>query len=427
MFELKRYGILPALFAALPLLGLALGAAACTDDGGDGPEEPDTPVQVGFTISARAEAGDGHGFNQGTEAEYALYKDKLHFYLFDNAGNAGDSKFIAEFTPTSVSPVGTGPGTGSGGTGSTGGTGTSGTGTGTDAAGEVIGTGTEGIDTSWYVEGELSADVAKKCAGGFRFVVLANVAEGLDTTQPDLRLSAVNAAARKWDKKATASSGFVSAGDLLPDGLPMYGCRRYTAAAFRPEVQTDLGEINLLRALARVEVVWVSEHTLNNLRVVFPTGNDAYYLAPKDPGQTTSHDASDGWLNACTSGNAENAVMQRHFAKIDGATNTEGKPVELYRCYLPEYALPTDPAAFGIVLHYQRNDSGKIEPDESNSNPNIFFANYLPGASHPTQSAYPLVRNHIYRFTVSVNDSMQSSVYYAVCKWETGSAEIEFD
>ncbi len=408
MSELKRYGVRSALFAALPLLGLVLGATACSGDSGDSPEGPDTPVRVGFTISARAEAGDGHGFEQGTGAEYALYKDLLHFYLFDNAEKAGDSKFIAEFEPTSVSPVGTetGGGTASGADGGT----------------------TGGIDASWYVEGELTADVAKKCAGGFRFVVLANVETGLAVPDGgELYLSAVNGV-RTWPKMH-APSGFVSDDELLTARLPMYGCRRYPAAAFRPEVSTDLGEINLLRAVAKIEVVWNSERKLNNLHAAFPTGNESYYLAPRDPGRTIAHAASGEWLNACTTDRA-NAEKKRHFARIEGAVNAEGKPIELYRCYLPEYALPgteADARSFGLVLHYAKSGSGEAAPDEeSNAAPNIFFADYS-AATRPTRSEFSLVRNHIYRFTVSVNDSAQPSVAYEVCAWEEGSAEIEFD
>lgn len=423
MFGLKRYGIRPALLAALPLLGLALGTAACTD-GDDPPGGPDAPVQVGFTISARAEAGDGHYFEQGTGAEYALHKDNLHFYLFDNADDAGASKLIAAFTPTSVSPAGTNSGSG---------TGTGSGGTGSGAAGEVIEIETDGIDTSWYVEGELTADVAKKCAGGFRFVVLANVGTGLDTTQPDLRLSAVNDAARWWTEYGSSP--------IPATGLPMYGCRRYTAAAFRPEMQTDLGEINLLRAVTKIELVWVSSdyELQGNVEVHLPGGNDGYFLAPKNPAQETSHDTSADWFYPWTSGHSVSgkpdspaSSHQRHLVKVEGAVNAAGKPIELYRCYLPEYRCPedaADAANFRIGVKYKRTETAaaRADGDASHLTGTIFFADYNTAAVPPTQSTFDLVRNHIYRFTVSVNDSAQPSVAYEVCPWEEGSAEIEFD
>lgn len=179
--------------------------------------------------------------------------------------------------------------------------------------------------------------------------------------------------------------------------IPMWGV---TTAQFNltPGVSEDIGSIDLLRAMAKVEVIMNAEgYTIDNIAV--DKSNPNGYCLP----------------------NGYNSVSETDQLDMEGETPASFKPYTSetpeskaedgqHYIYLPEYDNSTKPAKIQVTVN---NETYELE-----------FKDYENGA--PTGDPYDIVRNHIYRYTITgVNDG-KLIIKYKAMPWELVTSEIGY-
>lgn len=180
--------------------------------------------------------------------------------------------------------------------------------------------------------------------------------------------------------------------------IPMWGV---TTAQFNltPGVSEDIGSIDLLRAMAKVEVIMNAEgYTIDNIAV--DKSNPNGYCLP----------------------NGYNSVSETDQLDMEGETPASFKPYTSetpeskaedgqHYIYLPEYDNSTKPAKIQVTVN---GETYELE-----------FKDYENGApKEGTQ--YDIVRNHIYRYTITgVNDG-KLIIKYKAMPWELVTSEIGY-
>lgn len=179
--------------------------------------------------------------------------------------------------------------------------------------------------------------------------------------------------------------------------IPMWGV---TTAQFNltPGVSEDIGSIDLLRAMAKVEVIMNAEgYTIDNIAV--DKSNPNGYCLP----------------------NGYNSVSETDQLDMEGETPASFKPYTSetpeskaedgqHYIYLPEYDNSTKPAKIQVTVN---NETYELE-----------FKDYENGV--PTGAPYDIVRNHIYRYTITgVNDG-KLIIKYKAMPWELVTSEIGY-
>lgn len=178
--------------------------------------------------------------------------------------------------------------------------------------------------------------------------------------------------------------------------IPMWGV---TTAQFNltPGVSEDIGSIDLLRAMAKVEVIMNAEgYTIDNIAV--DKSNPNGYCLPNGYNSVSETDRLDmegetpASFNPYTSGTPESKAEDgQHYI------------------YLPEYDNSTKPAKIQVTVN---GETYELE-----------FKDYENGApKEGTQ--YDIVRNHIYRYTITgVNDG-KLKLEYRVLLWDKVESAI---
>ena len=186
--------------------------------------------------------------------------------------------------------------------------------------------------------------------------------------------------------------------------IPMYGVLKnnFTFAAGK---NTDIGSIDLLRAMAKVEVEFSDD---------FPTDYTIGDITIS-PYNTKGHCVPNGYTSVETTGklDREEAGTTYSFnplASKSTSSLTFKEENGKYYIYLPEYDNSTDAAQIQVTVN------GETYP--------LAFKNYENGV--PTGEPYDIVRNHIYRYTITgVSDGMLTVKYHAL-PWEVVSSKINF-
>lgn len=193
---------------------------------------------------------------------------------------------------------------------------------------------------------------------------------------------------------------FVRAG--LPSesfaAIPMWGVVSYNFSTLKSGLN-DAGDIWLLRAMAKVEIV-IDTANNNNIisglnSAVISNANVQGYVLPQN------------WNKVNDTKSLSFEKTLQVFPSI-GTINIQSETANKLTFYLPE-TRNTDGKA-EIKLNYT------IVGDESKSS-SIKFARYVNGSlSEPN---YDIVRNHLYRFEVMANGvSDKLEVSYTVCPWQ---------
>lgn len=181
--------------------------------------------------------------------------------------------------------------------------------------------------------------------------------------------------------------------------IPMWGVGTFNFTTLQPG-NNDVGEIWLLRAMAKVEII-IDDTDPGNLITSLTSAsvtnaNTQGYVLPQawSTVANTKELSFEKSLNALPSVNG-----------ISGMAPADNKIV----FYLPETANTDGTTA--ITLNYTTSLTG----NESKSNV-IKFAKYENGI--PSTPNYDIVRNHLYRFNVSLSgNSEQFEIKYTVCPW----------
>ncbi len=186
-------------------------------------------------------------------------------------------------------------------------------------------------------------------------------------------------------------------------GIPMWGVITQTLSLV-PGSREELGVISLLRAFAKVEVSMnVEGYTLQSVSI--DNSNKQGYCLPKDytlVGNTTDLDREEDT-------NITTFNPYKDSEKIEDRTFTNENGT--YYIYLPEYDNGTEAAKITVTVN------GEIYELE--------FKDYENGApKEGTQ--YNIVRNHIYRYTITgVNDG-KLVIKYKAMLWELVTSEIGY-
>lgn len=195
-----------------------------------------------------------------------------------------------------------------------------------------------------------------------------------------------------------------------PAEIPMWGVKTITAddnVTVTAGSRSDLGTIYLLRAMAKIEVIMADEkHTMQS--VTLTRRNSIGYTAPYNYSNVTATEllnreamripATTVGNNVVTTGTSLNAVT----------TGTK------YTLYVPEYdncSTNATPATLTVRVN------GKDYT--------IFFKDYLTNDGEIPD--YDIVRNHIYRFTITeVKEDQDVELTLTVSPWNLKTMTVDY-
>lgn len=201
------------------------------------------------------------------------------------------------------------------------------------------------------------------------------------------------------------------------NNIPFFGIHEYTYVTLKPGETTLLqGDVSLLRAMAKVEVVLDNE-AVTFSDVVLRGVNSRGYCAPAGVYSQNDYDHNGQW--------SQDYVKTLHLLDDtnDAGQGTEviplhckhrrnGSQKETWVCYVPEYR-NTDNAN-GTANYRSHLELLFDYQGETDVPSNVYFVDYKDGK--PVEgSDFDIHRNNCYRFTVSLG---KSGLIIQVKKWE---------
>lgn len=290
---------------------------------------------------------------------------------------------------------------------------------------EFIPEAVEPVDNSAYpTEWLLRGPILNPPTAGFKVVVLANctlptLTQGV-TTIEDLCKTAVYTAYSDGATEAFQPSA--------ARAIPMYGVQTYTTAlTFRHNIATDLGQIDLLRAMAKVIIRNTSGKSLTSATL---TGyNREGASAPLDLYSQTSawtHANAYDQLAACLAvhlpneakANETSATSRSVSLVKDGAsTATE----EVWTGYFPEY--------LNAVSGAKRSDCSAISLQFSGIAKTypIDFRYYATPDAADDGNRFDIKRNHIYEFDITKVDAYSLDLTLIAKPWDVENHSYSYD
>lgn len=196
-----------------------------------------------------------------------------------------------------------------------------------------------------------------------------------------------------------------SPGGVKQEGklIPMWGVTT-TSLSLEKGKRADAGTVDLLRAFAKVEInldqAIAGTHTITSAKLT--SYNTSGYCLPAgyaNVNKTTELDQEDGTY---PSFNPNPSAQQTDLAF---AYSDDNKSAYLY---IPEYDNSTTEAVIDIKL-------------SDGTTGTLYFKPYADGS--PTGDAYNIVRNHIYRYTVNVEQG-KLTVECKVMPWQLVTSSI---
>lgn len=338
----------------------------------DQPSDTTTPVQIGFTlttgdVSSRVteepEAGTGY------ENYIDIKGGDFRILLFD----ATNDTYLTTFEPTSIRPADN----------------------------------TEYLQT-YYVEGELS----ETYDNNFKLVVLANW-----ENYPEL-----SAASTIESVCSDAASIFTYIAPFTPSAtqrIPMYGVKLCTAT-LRPDLLTDLGQVDLLRAMAKIQVT-CNAKGFELSEVKLHRYNTSGYCAPTGVDEDTATDWKYEENAVCNHVThiPVNSVSELSLAFTD--TETE----DGFIIYVPEFdnKTNTEERSYIEVSLIHTDDKSPVNLEETN----IYFCLYDEENGTPTPNTdFNIVRNHWYKYDITNVDDGKLIFQYKALPWQLVKSSIGY-
>ena len=378
---------------ARALAALALGCLcllSCRKESTLGPEpaEQETLVTLrvtaGETPATRAAAIESDDSGESYENYIDITKTHILFFI--------DGKFSEEFIPDAVEPVGS---------------------------------------SKYPVEWTLRGPIYNPPTGDFKVVVLANctlptlVAD--ETTIAQLCQTAVYTAYSDTDTEAFQPSAART--------IPMYGVQSYTGPmTFRHNVATDLGQIDLLRAMAKVVIRNTSGKSLqsaivNGLNQKGASAPLGLYKQTSDWTHNNTYDKLAECLavhlpNGATANETLATSRTAALKNTYSGTNAAGKLEEVWIGYFPEY-LNTEVVPTGSTTancsYINLAFSGIAQTYR------IDFRYYDTPTSTDDGNRFDLKRNHIYEFEVTSVDSYSLNLTLIAKPWTVQEHTYSYD
>lgn len=187
-----------------------------------------------------------------------------------------------------------------------------------------------------------------------------------------------------WGFEPSADSG---------GGIPMYGIKTCSDnVPFSPDVFYDLGTIDMLRAMAKVEIICEDENGMIT-SATFNCVNPSGYCAPLEMYGFTENVSS-----VC--------IPENINAEVRTAEYKSGEHKVVF--YIPEYRNSANRATIGLQF--------KFSGDETKEG-TIYFQDYGNG------TPFDIARNYVYRFII-VRLTTDLQVDYTICPWNEYTVEI---
>ncbi|MCD8208394.1 MAG: hypothetical protein LUD72_10690, partial [Bacteroidales bacterium] len=250
------------------------------------------------------------------------------------------------------------------------------------------------VEGSTYTQYTLSGSVGDDLAAysNFKVVVLANWGAYPTVTAGTTTIDSLV----EGDNTTFSADTFLGGVDES-HLIPFYGVREYSDVEWKRGRRTTLsGDITLLRALAKVEVVLSEDSGIDGFdSVSIVRYNESGYCAPKGVYLRADYDHGYDWDEDFTSsphlvGDANDSVASSRtypFTRQD--TTSAG---DVWVIYLPEYDNTSN-----------SNDYSFIRVTLDDINYEIYFSNYTDGSTSSTAD-YDIYRNHLYRFVTDLED-----------------------
>ena len=303
-------------YLTIVLAALVLGACnSIMDDEvcADQPSTTATPVQIGFTLTTGEVSSRAEGTDEGTGYENYIDVEGKDFriLLFD-----ANNTYLTTFEPTSIRPADNSQ-----------------------------------YPQTYYVEGELDQTYSN-----FKLVVLANWGDAYPTN--------LEVGTTKIEDVCTST--FSHTAPFTPSEtqkIPMYGVKTCNTT-LRPDLLTDLGQVDLLRAMAKIEVT-CSADGFKLSEVKLHRYNTKGYCAPTGVYDDTKTDWGYDNNTACT-----------HQIHIPTDTEKESdlpftKTENGFIAYVPEFDNTEERNYIEVKL--QHTDGSEVT---LNSDPCIYFCEY---------------------------------------------------
>ena len=362
-------------YIILVLLAFTLGSCNIMDDSPctDEPASAGTSVQVGFTltageVSSRAiEEGDVPG--TGYENYIDIEGKDFRILLF----NATNDTYLTTFEPTIIRA-----------------------------------TDNSQYPQTYYVEGELP----EAYDNNFKLVVLANWGENVYPTNLQEGVTTIdNVCTAAYTYNVTNNTSIIPSAE---NKIPMYGVKNCEGITLRADLLTDLGTVDLLRAMAKIEVKCNAEgFKLGGVKL--HRYNTKGYCAPTG----VENDTKTDW-------EYENDEICKHEVHIpaNSISTSELKfepTADGFIAYVPEFDNTTNVSEKTYIeVSLLHEDNTPVSLDETN----IYFCLYDEATGTPTEKNFDIVRNHWYTYTINKVDDGKLIFQYRVKKWNVEASQI---
>jgi hypothetical protein len=262
--------------------------------------------------------------------------------------------------------------------------------------------------------------VEKLKSENFRVAILTNWEDGA-TPKTDNYGWMVIDAKTKYSYNPTADSPFLPSATTP---ITMYGIQSFSPQTFRQGVATNLGTIKLIRSMAKIEVKLADDDKTNQLSDVtllhsydggmrLPFYMQVETIQPTDKYQNIP-------LDGTKSAGAVNTLSNLPFYKKSDSD---------YIIYIPEYRLvtPANNPYFNRTDAVTPDPTNKITIKLNNVSYDLEFKEYDDAGEPIDGTTFNIVRNHIYRYTVSLAGG-KFTLQYMVIPWtERTSPTITFE
>lgn len=216
--------------------------------------------------------------------------------------------------------------------------------------------------------------------------------------------------------------------------IPIWGVK-HVKVSLKAGSSTDIGEIYMLRAMAKVQLsldaAFAASYTIvsakltdsNNQGYVVPTTGETFYSSTiSTENYGTKQLDADNCFNVLAK--TETTAIEANFWQ-EYEWNTNGtigdKVANRYIIYVPEYKQGSTPATIKVTLR----PSGETTADKDKEY-EIELKKYDTNGN-ATGNALNLVRNSIYKYNITGIEGEKLNVTFAVAEWEQVTSQIGWD
>ena len=205
--------------------------------------------------------------------------------------------------------------------------------------------------------------------------------------------------------------------------IPMYGCsgvkslnEAQPSAADGNRYELKLGEINMLRAVAKIEIVdCLPEGVEIAPNVTLSAYNTQGRLIPDATNNPDWNVEGTQVTSPTLPDNVQTATGLKFFTESESMT-IGGKECKVYSAYVTEANLTANRPNINLTVKDSEGQGSSSKDYE------MAVDSYTDGKA--TQGLAALLRNHIYRYEIKSASSNSLTVSYTICPMGSGTADI---